>query len=73
MTTKHTDFRVSLAKATTKSNVTSKPDQPEQLLDIFQSWKNLDRGRVSVSASPEHSRAANEVWDIQQEDRYAYL
>lgn len=68
--TERTNFRVSLAKALMKSNITSKPNQPEKLLDIFPSWKNLDWGTVSVLTSPKYSRATN---DIQQEDHYTYL
>lgn len=71
--TEHTNFRVSLAKAIMKSNMTSKPDQPAKLLDIFPSWKDLDWGTVSVLTSPEYSRTTKEVRDIQQEDHYTYL
>jgi len=40
--TEHNNFRVSLATALMKSNMTSKPDQLEKLLDIFPYWKNWD-------------------------------
>lgn len=69
----HTNFRVSLAKVIMKRTITSKPDKPEKLLGIFPSWKNLGWGTVSVTTSPEYSKDANKMLDIQQEDRYTLL